>query len=576
MQSFKLVQPVIGLDIGSRSVKMVQFKDSAGGAELLNFKLVELPLVDKKDENAQEIRQNTITAIKESLKDFDTKLVKVISVVAGPRVSVRRVIMPPMPKKEMMDAVKWEAKTHIPFPIEDAIIDYKIMGDVIEKGVKKYELVVAAAEKTLIEDHMSLLISAGIKATCITGAPLSLLHLVKKGLDVPENKVVAILNVGGEVTDINIFKNEALQFTRQVLIAGMSLTRAMTGILVSDFGQIELDIHQAEEIKRKIGIPSDAEPQMIDDKVSGTQILALIRPILDRLINEIKRSFDYYREESRGQRVEKVILVGGCGYLKGFKEVLANGLMMEVEIGQPLTNIPIKPDNPELPLIAPRLAVVLGAALGGAKGINLIPLSIRTAGRRFIQRLSVEVLFTTMLVLMLFDFLFVLTQTANYKKRISSAELELNTLRAEVKKAASLEEMRANIAKRNTLIKELTDKGFDWINILKEISNIVPSGVILNNISLEKTEQTVESPPATDGTENQGQQAQEVQVAVLMKINGKILPSSSFGSQRATAALARLTAGLEASDYFSEVNLISATKDEGQGMIFEVTCQLEK
>ncbi|MFH1239008.1 MAG: type IV pilus assembly protein PilM [bacterium] len=577
MQSFKLVQPVIGLDIGSRSVKMVQLKDAVGGIQLLNFKLVELELVHKKEENAQELREATIKAIRESLRDFDTKLVKVISVVAGPRVSVRRVIMPPMPKREMVDAIKWEAKSHIPFPVEDAVIDFQVVGDVVEKGVKKYEVVVVAAEKTLIDEHMALLKSAGIRATSITAAPLCLWNLVRKGLTLPENKVVALLNVGGEVTDINIFKNGSLQFTRQVLIAGMSISRAMTGILVSDFGQVELDIHQAEEVKRKLGIPGDAEPQMIDDKISSTQILALIRPIVDRLISEIKRSFDYYREESRGQRVDKIILVGGSSQLKGFQELLAKGLMLEVEVGEPLANIQFKPDSPELAMSGSRLAVVMGGALGGTKGINLIPLSIRTAGRKFLQRLSVDVLFTVVLFLMLFDFLFVAAQVSNYRKRIASSEIELNTLRAEVKRASDLEELRANIAKRNSLIKELTDRGFDWVNILKELGNLVPANVILSSISLEKSEQVpveASQPSGRSGTE--GQQAQETEVPVLLKVSGKIIPSTSLGALRSTAALARFTANLEVSDYFADVNLISATKDEGKGMIFEVTCEIEK
>ena len=110
MQSFKLTQTVIGLDVGSRSVKMVELKDTVSGVQLLNFKLVELPLTSRKENPDYDPVANKVSAIKESLKDFDTKMVKVFSVVAGPRVSVRRVVMPPMPKREMIDAVRWEAK----------------------------------------------------------------------------------------------------------------------------------------------------------------------------------------------------------------------------------------------------------------------------------------------------------------------------------------------------------------------------------------------------------------------------------------------------------------------------------
>ena len=576
MQSFKLTQTVIGLDVGSRSVKMVELKDTVSGVQLLNFKLVELPLTSGKENPDYDPVANKVSAIKESLKDFDTKMVKVFSVVGGPRVSVRRVVMPPMPKREMIDAVKWEAKNHIPFPVEDAIIDYQIIGDVVEQGVKKYDLLVVAAERSLIEEHLSLLKNAGIRVTAVTAAPLSLWNLVKKGgLKLPEDKIVALLNIGGDVTDINIFKGGGLQFTRQVLIAGMNITRAMTGILVSDYGQIELDIHQAEELKKKWGIPTDTESQMIDDKISSTQILALLRPIIDRMVSEIKRSFAYHREESRGQRVEHVILVGGCSKLKGFAELLSKGLGMNVEVGDPLVSVDVQVDKEGASDVASRLAVVMGTALGGTKGINLIPLEIRTQAQRFLRRLSLEVVGTIAAFFMLFNYIFMYSQVTNYNKRIKSSNIELATLRAEVERAADLDTMRKNIARRNSLIKELTDKGFDWVNILKEMSNIIPPDVILTSISLEEDETEFEDIGYYDETGEEGE-IQEPQISGTLKIIGKILPRAAKTGQLATATLAKFTGNLEWSDYFSDIELISAVKDEGQGMGFEVTCQIEE
>ncbi len=570
MQSFKLTHPVIGLDIGSRTVKMVQVRESVGGAQLLKFKLVELPLLSKKEEASQDLKENTINAIKESLRDFDTKLVKVISVVAGPRVSVRRVVMPPMPKREMLDAIRWESKDRLTFPVEEAIIDFQILGEVVEKGVKKYELVVVAVEKDLIQEHIYLLKKAGIKMSVITAAPLCLWNLVKKGITLPENKIVALINVGSEVTDINIFKGNSLQFTRQVLIGGMNITQAMTGVLVSDYGQIELDIHQAEEIKKKWGIPTEKEVQMIDNKFPNTQVSALIRPIIDRLISEIKRSFDYYREDSRGQRLDEVILVGGGSKLKGFKELLSRGLGMVVEIGEPLTNMSVKTDIEQASQIGSSLAVVVGAALGGTKGINLIPLEIRTRARKILTRLSVELVFTVVIFFMAFNYIFVYSQFINYRKRITSSNVELNTLQAQVRKASNLEQIRMDIIRRNSLIKELSNKRFDWVNLLKEMSNIVPKDIILTSISLEGNEGQVESTNSSETTE----EIQEPPISGKLKILGIIPSKTRQTSQENTDTIAEFADNIENSDYFFEVNLISAIKEETR-MKFEITCEIK-
>ncbi|MFH1783773.1 MAG: type IV pilus assembly protein PilM [bacterium] len=576
MQSFKLSHVVIGLDIGSRSVKVVQMNDAAGGLQLLKNKVIELPLTEKKEESPQEKKIQKIRAIIEALSGFDTKLVKVQTVVAGPRVSVRRITMPPMPKKELLDAIKWEAKNHVPFNIEDAIIDFQIMGDIVEQGVKKHELLVVAAEKVVVDEQMELLREAGIKVSGITAAPLAMWNLVKKGgLKLPEDKVVAVLNVGGDVTDINIFKDGVLQFTRQILIAGTSMTKSMTGILVSDFGQIELDVNQAEELKRKWGIPNENEPQMLDNNISSTQIMPLLRPIIDRLVSEIRRSFAYHREESRGQRVEHVVLVGGGSALKGFTELLSRGLGIGVEIAQPIVSV-VNEEGSEGEThegTLPRLAVAMGAAIGGKNEINLIPFEIRTQARRVLQRISAEVLFTIVCVSLIINYFFLYRQASNYSNRIETSTVELKTLRAQVEKASDLEAMRRNIVRRNSLIKELSDKGFDWVNILKEMSNLIPSGVLLSSVSFEEDAVVGDE---SGMYEEEAVQMQEPQISGMLKIEGKILPQVAKTGQQTTATLAKFTGSLEWSDYFRDVYLVNASKDEGQGMGFVLTCQLEQ
>ncbi|MDD5354225.1 MAG: type IV pilus assembly protein PilM, partial [bacterium] len=282
--------------------------------------------------------------------------------------------------EELLEAIKWEAKEHIPFPIENAAIDYHVLGEATDKGAKKIELLVVAVEKFVIDQHLSLLQNIQVKPASITVTPFALANVLRKNDYLKAEEALAVVRSGADTTAINIFSGENLVFNREIPLGGNSLTRAMVGTLISDSGQVDLDINQAEILKKDWGIPDEKNPQQLTPEISSLQISPLMRPILERLANEIRRSMDYYREESRGKRVTKVVLLGGNAELKGLPEFLNSSLGLTVEIFQPLKNLEMDlPEDrkKELCQLGPRLAIAMGASLQGTKGINLLPQELK-------------------------------------------------------------------------------------------------------------------------------------------------------------------------------------------------------
>jgi len=130
------------LDIGTTSVKAVVLKESVSGVAIVDFRVEEFPLSTEKKENVP--LEVVLEGLKKCLEGINFKKMKIITVVSGQRVSVRKVLIPHMPKEELLEAIKWESKEHIPFPIENAAIDYHILGEATDKGAKKSELLVVA------------------------------------------------------------------------------------------------------------------------------------------------------------------------------------------------------------------------------------------------------------------------------------------------------------------------------------------------------------------------------------------------------------------------------------------------
>ncbi|MEA3560715.1 MAG: pilus assembly protein PilM, partial [Candidatus Omnitrophota bacterium] len=278
-----------------------------------------------------------------------------------------------------------------------------------------------------------------------------------------------------------ILKDGAIEFSRRLPVAGEDITKAMTGVLVSDLGRLEFEMDEVERLKKKCGIPGKSQTQMAGEKVSAAQILSLIRPSIEKLSNEISRSFDYYRGSSQGGNVDRAILFGGSAGLKGLTEYLSDKLRMEVDVGDPLKWVKVLSgavDKKEI--VSHRLGVAMGAVLGAAGGINLLPSEVKEETRRLIERAGIKAVATALILLLLFLYIGMRLQLVNYSKRISSGKVELLSLKQQIKEA------RKQLQINRILIHEPY-----WIEAIKEISNVVPPNIYITEISMQEGKEGV-------------------------------------------------------------------------------------
>lgn len=359
---------LLGLDISEKSIKLVELTPSAQGMVLKNFAIAEIPNVTSAEGKKGAIRRTLRKIFAEKRIEEN----KVFTSISGPKVAIRMLLLPPMPKEELAGAIRWEAKSTIPFPIDEVVIEYHVLGKVIDKGTEKLQILIAACESEALDEHLRGIEEAGLKCMGVTPLPFALWELIKP-LKLKEDENIAFIDVGAAVTSINLFKNSVLRFTREINIAGESITAAMTGMFVSDEWKTNLTTEQAEKIKKQYGIPKE-EVGKTEEGIPLLQISEVIKPTLRRILNEISRSFDYYKDHFRETNVEKVFLSGGSSKLKNFPEFLSTGLGKPVEILDPLQGIVIDPRlSPEtVKESSGQLAAAIGLALGQGKTLNFI------------------------------------------------------------------------------------------------------------------------------------------------------------------------------------------------------------
>lgn len=441
---------IIGLDIGSYSVKAVEASYEGGVPQMGKGVCVAIE-PDKKE------KANVINAVRKALEGFDTKHAKVVSVVNSPKTGLLSFSLPSMPRNEIAEAVRWELKNRLPFPVDGFVIDYEAQNN-SEGG---YDVTVAFSPPDLIEAHLAILKEAGVAAPFLITSGFALKKFAEHTY--PGSKAICAVDLGDSQSEIYIFStprsgqaSKAL-FSRKLPVAGSDITKAMAGVTISDKGRVELNADEAERIKKENGV------------LQPLHILSMMRPQIERLAGEISRSLDYYKGIKEAVPVDEVVLFGGSSLLKGLKEFLEEHIGVGVVIG----------DVPEA-----EAAPAIGAAMTQGKGINLIPLQIKEHAIHVRNKLYAEAGVTAIVTIMILFLIGMQLKIATFSSGIRTARLELSALSPEMRQSTQLHE-------QFMLLAQSTGKTASWDEVLKELSNIVRENMEITYLRGEGKEATL-------------------------------------------------------------------------------------
>ena len=536
----------IGLDIGSHSIKFVGLKMTSKGPFLSHAGIKELPAgMDREDVNG------LAQLVKDLFQETGFKSKKVRLTVSGPGVNIRRITMPFMPKAELSEAVRWEIKGHLPYPVETAQIDFEILNEYVEGNVKKLDVMVVACPKPLIDRTLSIGREAGLEAAHLGVAPVALWNALLTWEGIGRDENLALIDMGAEKIAIHLYRDRILQFSREVIPAGADITRAvMEGMDAAEIHEIRH--RKAEETKRELKIPLEAQNEGIVDKsINLSKISFLVRPVLERMVAEIGRSLDYYKNQFNVDRIDRVLLTGGGANFKSIASYLSGELRLPVELFNPLEKIRFDAKKVEPHLLnqmGMHLTVAAGTALTKPKQIEFLPVRASFLSReRILKSIPVSAPLLTLIV-----FLLIFWHTSGEVGRL---EKEWNAKTAGVtkpellqNKLAALKEKEKKLRDELSLFPSSVLLPVPYEDVLREITRIMPQNIVLNHLSVE---------PKAMGSKKEPQA--EVQQDGQKEIH---LGGLAFGNDvQCLTALVRLIEGLETSHLFKNAKLISAEEN---------------
>jgi type IV pilus assembly protein PilM len=344
---FSKSKNVVGLDIGSSAIKLVELKEKKGGTyQLVKMGVERLSpeaIVDGSIMDSSMVvetisRLNSEKGVKNS--NYATSL-------SGHSVIIKKISLPAMSPDELAESIQWEAEQYIPFDINDVNLDYVPLSS--PGSGDNIEVILVAVKKEKINDYTSVISQTGKAPVLVDVDAFALQNCYEMNHDVNESRVIGLVNIGASVTNVNVLSGTNSLFWRDITFGGNQYTDAIQR-------ELSLSFEQAEELKR--------------GKTVGEHTIQQVIPILNSVsedfAGELRKTLDFFTATSGAERVDEIVLAGGGSGVLNLDATLRDKFSIPVSIMDPFRNVTVDEGefNPEeLAEIGPSMAIAVGLAI---------------------------------------------------------------------------------------------------------------------------------------------------------------------------------------------------------------------
>ena len=343
MALFGRSKTTVGLDIGSGLIKVAVIEHGRNEPELA--KVVITPLLGDAIVEGEVMDPGLVTdAIRQSLDAAGVKSKTVVTAVGGRDVIIKKIQIERVKEQQARELMRWEAEQHVPFDMESVELDFQIL-DPDADGLEMQVLLVAA-KRELIESKLRLLGDAGVTPLIVDVDAFALHNAFELNYPDAMQGVVGLVNIGHEVTNINILDDGVPILTRDITVG----TRRFR-----------------EDLQRDRGITAEEAQALVQGYDRSPQLDAIIESRGEEIAVGIERAAAFLASSSRtGSQMRAVYVCGGGSRIPGLTDALAARLRLPVELANPLANLKVRDGALESLVtdeVAPLLMLPVGLAL---------------------------------------------------------------------------------------------------------------------------------------------------------------------------------------------------------------------
>jgi type IV pilus assembly protein PilM len=337
---------LVGLDIGSRSIKAAEIVETKQGLALKRFGIVDIAhgAIEEGTINDPEA---VAESLKQLFKSYNIKESNVAVSIGGYSVIVKKITVQTMDEEKLQETIHFEAEQYIPFDISDVNLDFQILGE-SESNPDQMNVFLVAAKKEMVSDYISVVNLAGLNPCIVDVEAFALQNAFEANYDLNDENT-ALIDIGASKTSLNILKGNSSVFMRDVSLGCGQINQKVMSL-------IECSFEEAEQLKH------GEKP----DKLSPEDLKDITSSVVTDWCTEIRRALDFFYSTYPEDQIKRIILSGGGANIAEFRELLAAEASAEVESINPFNNFQIDKKNFDdafIKQIAPQAAISMGLAM---------------------------------------------------------------------------------------------------------------------------------------------------------------------------------------------------------------------
>jgi len=464
---------ILALDIGASKLSLGEFRPLPGGSlELVRYAVVALGV---NPDATPDPSAYIVSALREALRGNDMRPGPALVSLSGQMVFPRYVRLPPVTPDKIPSIVRYEAQQNVPFPIEEVVWDYQLIG----QNAGDLSVMLVAVKGDVVKNLTDCVEAAGLEPAVVDVAPMALYNAVRYNYtDLPG--CTMILDMGGRSTNV-VFVEAGRIFSRSIPVAGLAITKE----LMKEF---DLSFEDAEQLKLAhafVGFGGTYEGSEVGvaDRTSK-----IVRNVMTRLHAEITQTINFYRSQQGGGQPALVLLAGGCATIRHVDTFLKDKLKVEVDYLNPFRNVSVGAEIPaeRIAKDVHRLGEIVGLALRRVHTcpveINLLPpdLVARKTFQRRLPFLGVAAGMVVFIMLVLGLFLHVMRGLSE-KNRVA-VQSRLAELAAPNARLQEIERKKAEVDARVAQLVEPIRQRALWLAVFEDLHNRLVPGMWLTSV----------------------------------------------------------------------------------------------
>ena len=345
-----MTKSVVGLDIGSESLRAVEIEGSrTGRATVVKFHETALP--EGAVKSGQVVEVNTVAAaLKQLWSAGGLKSKNVVLGMGNPKVLVRDLTVPKLSRREIRAALPFQVQDLLPVPVADALLDfYPVAESDGDTGPVVSGLLVAAVKEAVVGNVTAVQL-AGLTPIEVDLIPFALNRVLVRGSNV--GGIAALVDIGANTTNVVITRGGVPQFVRIIPAGGFEVTKALAA-------RLGITSAEAEVGKRQLGLrPSTVAPEHLE-------AVEIIHELSNDLLNSLRNTLSFYMNSRQAQHIDRVLLTGGGALMKNFGAALSELTRIPVLQEDAFANVTVAKGASKQGATF-NMTVALGLALGSA------------------------------------------------------------------------------------------------------------------------------------------------------------------------------------------------------------------